>query len=110
MTMQEMPRDWSPYCTTFSEQNAGRKTRLGVFERKGSMLHDYWLENGLPFRAIYIKRSSDTTSLFIAVGELNHEVKNVDKLNFRFTSEGEEDGIDVTDFSGCTTVLRFEEN
>jgi hypothetical protein len=110
MQTPEMHNDWSPYCQKFSEQNAGRSTRLGVFERKGSILHDYWLADGLPLRSISVERRPHSTSVFISIGEMNHQVERVDKLNFRFTAEGIEDGLDVIDVDGCTTVLRFEDN
>jgi hypothetical protein len=77
MMQETLRRDWNAYCSKFSEQNAGRKTRLGVFERKGNVLHDYWLEDGLPLRTVYVESTPHRTSLFISVGEMNHEVLNV---------------------------------
>ena len=40
--------EWTKYLRFFAEQNAGRPTRLGVFEHDGNILNDYWLEDGLP--------------------------------------------------------------
>lgn len=100
--------EWTKYLRFFSEQNAGRLTRLGVFERNGDVVTDYWLESGLPLKGIDMDTRGDRQSVQITVGNYTHEVKEAVKLVFQFSYAGDEDGIDVSDDNGRTTVLRFE--
>lgn len=100
--------EWAKYLRFFSEQNTGRLTRLGVFERNGDVVTDYWLESGLPLEGIDIDTRGERRSVQITVGNYTHEVKEAVKLVFHFSYNGDEDGIDVSDDNGRTTVLRFE--
>ena len=100
--------EWSKYMRFYTENNAGRGTRLGVFEREGDTVNDYWLENGLPFVGIDIDAHQDLPSVQISVGELCHDVPNAVDMVFHFSASGDEDGIDVKNSDGDTTVLRFE--
>lgn len=99
---------WTSILRFYSEQNEGRITRLGLFEPTGDSVTDYWLESGLPLRGIDIDPDAGHAIIQIMVGDLTHEVSEPRKLVFQFTSGGDEDGVDVTDADGRTTVLRFE--
>ena len=100
--------EWSKYMRFFTDNNTGRLTRLGVFEKQGSTVNDYWLENGLPFHGLDVDTHKELPSVQISVGELCHEVDNAIDLIFHFSASGDEDGVDIKCGDGNTTVLRFE--
>jgi hypothetical protein len=109
MTAAAKEHEWTKYLKFFGEQNAGRLTRLGVFERNGDVVNDYWLESGLPLVSLDIDPSSERPSIQVTVGEFTHEVNDAVKLDFHFGFAGDEDGIDISGTDGRTTVLRFED-
>lgn len=100
--------EWAKFLKFFSEQNAGRPTRLGVFESDGDVVNDYWLENGLPLVGVDIDTKKEMPSVEITVGSFTHEVKDAVKLKFHFSLDGTEDGIDLSCANGQTTIMRFE--
>lgn len=100
--------EWSKYMRFYTENNTGRATRLGIFERNGGVVTDYWLENGLPFVGLDVDAYHDLPTVQISVGELCHEVNNAADMVFRISASGDEDGVDITDSNGNITVLRFE--
>ena len=100
--------EWTEFLRFYSKQNAGRKTRLGVFEPGDGVVTDYWLESGLALKGIDIDANNGHPTIQIMVGDLTHEVIDPHKLVFQFTSSGDEDGIDVASGDGRTTILRFE--
>ena len=100
--------DWSDFLKFYSEQNEGRPTRLGVFEYQSDIFNDYWLEAGLPFTGIDIDAREQMPAIEIMLGDYTHAVKNVKQLKIHFSFEGDEDGIDILDAEGKTTILRFE--
>lgn len=102
--------DWTPILRFYSEQNAGRPTRVGVFEPVKDGFTDYWLENGVPLIGIDLDARHELPTLRINLVSLTREIKNVVKLSFDFTISGEEDGINVLDSDGRLTILRFEKN
>ena len=100
--------EWLKFLKFFSEQNAGRPTRLGVFERCGDFVNDYWLENGLALVSIDVDTKKELPSIRIKADGLTHEVADAVKLNFHFSLGGDEDGIDISSADGQTTIMRFE--
>lgn len=100
--------EWRKTLRFFNEQNSERPTRLGVFEPNREAAADYWLECGLPFRGIDIDPQPDRLNVQILVGSFEHEVDNAVKLSWHMTTTGDEDGLDIVDAAGRTTVLRFE--
>ena len=100
--------EWSKYMRFFTENNVGRATRLGVFERTGDAVNDYWLENGLPFVGIDVDAHKDLPSVQISVGELCHDVPHAVDMIFHISASGDEDGVDIKTSNGNTTILRFE--
>lgn len=108
MTTSTMTSEWAKYLDFFTEQNTGRPTRLGVFEQSGDTMIDYWLESGLPFTGVDIDSTSDGVFILLLVGEMEHVIKQPHEIKFILSRSGDEDGIDITDSNGQTTVLRFE--
>jgi hypothetical protein len=100
--------EWTKFLKFFSDENNGRPTRLGVFEPKHNALTDYWLESGLPLLGVDIDTRDERPAIQITVGNFTHDATNAVKLEFQFSLSGEEDGLDITDVEGRTTVLRFE--
>ena len=100
--------EWTKYLRFFNEQNAGRLTRLGVFERNDDVVNDYWLESGLPLSGIDLDSRGKRPSIQITVGNFTHNVSDAVKLVFQFNNAGDEDGVDVVGADGQTTILRFE--
>ena len=107
MTATAKMHEWTRFLRFYSEQHRGRPTRLGVFEPTGDTVTDYWLESGLPLTGIDV--SDEAKPLVqVIVGDMTHEIEGPRSLIFRFTDAGDEDGLDITDKDGRTTVLRFE--
>lgn len=104
----EKQHEWTKFLKFFSEQNEGRPTRIGVFECDRDKVNDYWLEDGLPLVGIDIDTKGERPSVQIIVGNFTHEVKDAVKLVFRLGVEADEDGMDVSNAAGQTTILRFE--
>ena len=100
--------DWTAFLKSFSEQNAGRRTRLGVFELKNHVVNDYWLEDGLPLVVVGAETANGRRDIRITVGEMNHDVRDVIKLICQLTANGAEDGLDILDRTNRMTILRFE--
>lgn len=99
---------WPPLLKYYSEQNAGRPTRLGVFESGDGDLNDLWIEDGLPLTGIDVDPKNIAPTIEIVLGNYTHVVKAVRSVEIRLSADGEEDGLNVTDLGGKTTILRFE--
>lgn len=108
MNTPETKLEWAKYLKFFTEHNIGRPTRLGLFERIGDTVIDYWLENGLAFIGVDIDPSEDSGSIQIFVGEMEHVIREPQQIKFILSRSGAEDGIDITGGDGRTTILRFE--
>lgn len=93
---------------TYTDQNAGRRTRLGVFEPINGSVADYWLEDGLPLDEVGIHGKNDLPSISISAGEFSHTVKDVIRTKAHYDLAGDEEGLDLIDAAGRTTILRFE--
>ncbi len=101
--------DWSKFLSFYGEQNKGRSTRLGVFENAAGAVDDYWLEDGLPLTGIDVDNRGAMPTIEIMLGDdFTHIVKAAKSLKIHFSLDGNEDGFDITDADGSTTVLRFE--
>ena len=102
--------DWTKFLEFYSERNKGRPTRLGVFEHQSDIFNDYWLEAGLPLTGIDVDTRDRTPTIEIMLGDFTHTIKGARNLKIQFSLEGDEDGIDISDAEGKTTILRFENN
>ena len=107
---QGCEQEWSRFIRFFNEGNRGRRTRLAVFEKHGDVANDYWVESGLPLTGISITSHDPKLAVAIELGSFTHEISDASQLAFHLTRTGEEDGVDIVDAGGRTTVLRFETN
>lgn len=87
----------------YSEENSGRPTRLGVFDNG----NDYWIEDGIPLGGIDFDKHGDSLEIMLG-DDMTHTVKNVQNIKINFSLNGINDGLDITDAEGQTTILRFE--
>lgn len=99
---------WTTFLKCYSEQNMERPTRLGVFENRSDIFNDYWLEDGLPLRGMGVDTHGELPDIEILLGEFSHRIEGARTLKVHFSQEGDEDGIDISDVNGKTTILRFE--
>ena len=106
--MNPEQNNWTKFLKFYTEANAGRPTRLGVFEKNGDYTTDYWLEDGLPFVGIDADRDDGVRSVQIFAGQMTHSVPRAEKITFHLALSQMEDGFDVIDADGTLTMLRFE--
>jgi hypothetical protein len=106
--MKTNAEDFKALLRLYNAQNLGRPTRLGVFERQTDIYNDYWLESGLPFGAVEVDRDDKSSVVEIFLDGFTHTVKGARTLKIHFGLDDDEDGIDITDAEGKTTILRFE--
>ena len=108
MNATKTKHTWAPFLKFFSEQNNGRKTRLGVFENGGDIVNDYWIEDGLPFSGIDIDESSARPTIEVMLESYTHPVIAASCLKAYHSLDGSEDGLDIIGDDGKILVLRFE--
>lgn len=96
---------WTNFLQYYSEQNIGRPTRVGVFDNG----NDYWLEDGLLLTGIDFDSHDNTIEILLG-DVMTHTVKNVKTVKISFSLDEINDGLDITDSEGKTTILRFEED
>lgn len=101
-------QDWHAFLGDFSRRNAGRPTRLGVFSPSCGNIADYWLEDGLPLVGADASIRPDMCDIELMFGGFTHSIGNVSRLD-NIENGPSEEGLDITDRDGTTTVLRFEE-
>jgi hypothetical protein len=106
MSAAAQQHNWTEFLKFYNKQNAGRKTRLGIFEGE----NDYWLENGLPLSGLDVDTRGDAPTIEIMLGDFTHVVENAREINARFSFDGSGDGLDITGAEGKTTVLRFDQS
>jgi Family of unknown function (DUF5335) len=94
---------WINFLNFYNVENSGRATRLGVFENG----HDYWLEDGLPLVGVDFDPHYNAVQLMLG-DKMTHTIRNVQKIQINFTLDEINDGLDITDADGRTTILRFE--
>lgn len=99
---------WESFLKFYSEQNKGRKTRLGVFAREGGVVTDYWIEDGLELVGVDIDPDGELPTIEILLDGYSHSIVNVHRLNVHFSNSSDEDGLDIAVGNGETTILRFE--
>lgn len=110
MKAAKTQHNWTNFLKFYSEQNAGRKTRLGVFENNGEIVNDYWIEDGFPLNGIMVDLHGELPMIEILLGSYTYSADNARSIKIHFSLEGNEDGIDIVGNDGKTTVLRFEED
>ena len=108
MNSTKTEHSWESFLRFYTGQYKGRKTRLGVFEKRPEVTVDYWVESGLPLIGIDIDLSGERPSIEVLLEGYSHSVANVRALDAHFSPEGDEDGLDIRHDDGKTTLLRFE--
>jgi hypothetical protein len=105
---------WEPYLREFNRQNGARLTRLGILKAGGGV-EDLWLEDGLPLAGVGLDTEGHEPSVEIMLGRegasgrgVTHTVARARRVVIRLDADGREEGLDVEDAAGATTVLRFE--
>lgn len=109
MNATKTKHNWTAFLRFYSEQNKGRKTRLGVFEHDGKIVNDYWIEDGLPLLGIDLDVKGELPMIEVILGNYSHSVSKARGIKAHYSLDGNEDGIDITGNDGKTTVLRFED-
>lgn len=94
---------WRNFLKFYSQENSGRPTRIGVFE-KGE---DYWLEDGMALTGIDFDPHRNSIGILLG-DKLSHTITDVKKVQASFTLDEINDGLDITDVEGRITILRFE--
>ena len=78
------------------------------FEREGNVVTDYWIEDGLPLLGIDIEPADGLPAIEVLLEGYSHSIDAARSLHVHFSHDAEEDGLDITDDHGKTTILRFE--
>ena len=99
---------WLKFLDVFNEQFNGRATRLGMFEQADRVTNDFWIEDGLPLVVVELDTRRPKPTIRIDFGNYSHEISGILKVAIKLSASGEEDGIDILDEHGKTTVLRIE--
>ena len=99
--------NWETFLKFYSEENKGRKTRLGAFEADDKVFNDYWLENGLPLVGVDIDLHGGLPAIEIILEGFSHIVADAVALTIHYSLDGIEDGLDIRANDSNTTVLRF---
>ena len=108
MNTTQKQHNWNSRISAFNSENAGRPTRLGVFETDNGSVNDYWLENGLPLRGVTFEEHSGRISAEVLLDGFTHVVENTDRIELIYGTDGVNDGLNVIDSEGRTSILRFE--
>ncbi len=98
---------WPIFLREYSNRNQGRPTRLGVFGTSNGAANDYWIHDGVPVVALdaYSKNGNTTVDLFFH--NYTHSIDGAAKV-VHVEGDEKDDGLDISDAEGKTTVLRFE--
>ena len=99
---------WEVFLKFYSEQNKGSKTRRGVFEREGDVTNDYWIEDGLALVGIDLDPNGELPTVEILLEGYSHSISGVRSLDVHYSQAAGDDGLDITDLLGKTTLFRFE--
>jgi hypothetical protein len=97
---------WTRFLRFYGEQNQGRPTRLGIFENG----NDFWIEDGLPLAGIDFDADGGQLTIQIMLGDrMTHTIPDARSAKISFSISEMNDGLDISDADGKTTVLRFED-
>ena len=105
---KQRQHEWNASVSDFNSKNAGRATRLAVFEPSNGPVNDYWLENGLALRGVVFEEHNGRIAAEILLDGFTHVVEDADRLELIYGSTCLDDGLNVVDSDGKTSVLRFE--
>ena len=99
--------NWAGFLREFSNRNQGRATRLGVFEASNGVANDYWIHDGVPVVALDAYTKNGKTKVDLFFHNYTHSIDDAAKL-VHIEDDGKDNGLDILDAGGNTTVLRFE--
>lgn len=108
--------NWDIFIEEFNKQNRMRLTRLGEIKAT-EMLHEYWIEDDLPLAGVDLNTEGEDAPLIdIMLGgaeedvgrRMTHTVRRARKLRIQLTINRQEEGLEIEDAEGVTTILRFE--
>lgn len=116
MSVEVNKKGWARILKFFSDQNKGRLTQLGVFERERDETTDKWIESGLPLVGIDADTHDSNAEVEIMLGDAlqkdarhyTHNIQNARHVRLHFSPDGSRDTVKIEDAEGRTTVLRFE--
>ncbi|MEO5858586.1 MAG: hypothetical protein ABIR33_06515 [Pyrinomonadaceae bacterium] len=108
MNSAKTQHSWEAFLKFYSNENKGRKTRLGAFERDGDVVNDYWIEDGLVLAGIDLDPNRELPTVEILLEGYSHSIADVRSLAVHYSQAAEGDGLDITDVNGKTTIFRFE--
>ena len=98
---------WPTFLREYSHRNHGRPTRLGVFGISNGVANDYWIHDGVPVVALDAYSKNGKTTVDIFFDNYTHSIDAAAKV-VHVEDNGKDDGLDIMDAEGKTTVLRFE--
>jgi hypothetical protein len=99
---------WKEFLKAFSEQNEGKPTRIGVFVPNDGSVDDFWIGDGLMFVGVDAYQDRGKMRVDIFFDNYSHSIDGVEKI-VCINGDGSERGLDISDGSGETTVLRLED-
>ena len=108
MEKQATTTEWSKFTKLFNAEYKGQETRLCLFDNQNGVKNDYWIEGGLPLVGVDVETDRGAPNVRIRVGNLSHSVPNAIRISFSFSAAADEDGLEIVDAAGRTTVLRLE--
>lgn len=100
--------DWTDFLKGYSSRNEFRPTRLGVFVSSEGNANDFWIEDGLPLVALDAYSHKDKMCVDILFDNYTHQIDGVARI-VDIEGEGTDQGLDICDVKGRTTLLRFED-
>lgn len=100
--------NWAEFLQDYSSRNVDRPTRLGVFERCNGNANDFWIEDGLPLLALDTYSNKDKVCVDILFDNYTHQIDQVARIVY-IDGEAGDQGLDISDMNGRTTILRFED-
>ena len=110
MNSRSKQHRWCGQLQSFSSENRGRPTRLGVFEPTDGGTNDFWLENGLPLQEVVFENHNGSSFVEMIFDGFTHTISNARRMEFHVGISRNDDGLNVVDANGRTSVLRFEDD
>lgn len=100
---------WTGFLHEYARRNEGEPTRVGVFESHDGVVHDYWLEDGLPLLGFDCYENRGKVHIDILFDNLTHSIDDaVMIVEWRGDEIGTDTGLDILDSDGRSTIIRFE--
>ena len=101
-------KTWPEFLRDYSKRNEDRPTRLGVFEYHNGAADDFWIEDGLPLMGLAAYSNKGAMHVDIMLKDYTHPIDGVERI-VNVVGDSVEEGLDISDTDGRTTMLRFED-